>query len=87
VRELSSAELSAWMAYYQIDPWGEQRADLRNAIGVQILAETHRDKSRGQPFTLADFMPYPPQKARRQSTTKEALRAGMRRLVNTTKKS
>ena len=28
---LSAAELREWAAFYSIDPWGEQRADLRMA--------------------------------------------------------
>lgn len=26
---LSSTEIAEWMAYYQLEPWGEARADLR----------------------------------------------------------
>lgn len=36
---LSHAEFIEWAAFYRLDPWGEQRADLRAAqIAVATLA-------------------------------------------------
>lgn len=59
VRAMSSAELSLYMAYYRVDPWGEERADLRNAMGMSQTANLHRDtKKRPEPFGIDDFMPF-----------------------------
>jgi hypothetical protein len=36
---MTTDELAGWVALYEIDPWGERRADIREAvIGSAILA-------------------------------------------------
>jgi hypothetical protein len=59
VRELlesiSSEELSTWMAYDAIEPFGERRADLRSAQICAVLANIHRKKD-SKPFSPADFL-------------------------------
>lgn len=36
---LTTDELAGWLALYEIDPWGERRADIREAvIGSALLA-------------------------------------------------
>ncbi len=61
VRELlariGSDELTEWMAFYQLEPFGDFRADLRSAIVACTLANAHRSKE-GRPFTPEDFMPF-----------------------------
>lgn len=57
--EMSLRELGQWWALWQIDPWGEERADLRSGITDYVIAETNRDpRKRSQPFSPRDFMPY-----------------------------
>jgi hypothetical protein len=60
VRErISAAELSAWFAYYRLEPWGEERADLRSAIVASNVANSNRDpRKRPEPYAPADFMPF-----------------------------
>jgi len=53
---IDSRELSEWTAYYQIEPFGEFRADIRSAIIATTLANIHRGKDQ-QPFRIKDFMP------------------------------
>ena len=59
VRELlariDSHELSEWLAYYQIEPFGETRADMRAALIAMIMANIYRKKNQ-PPFNLGDFM-------------------------------
>jgi hypothetical protein len=61
VRELlariGSDELTEWMAFYPLEPFGDFRADLRSAIVASTLANAHRSKE-GRPFTPEDFMPF-----------------------------
>lgn len=57
-RRMPSAELTEWMAFYTIDPFGDQRADMRSAIISSTLANCHRDKDR-KAFQYTDFMPFP----------------------------
>jgi len=55
---LSSREVTAWQAYYQVEPFGEYKADLRMAMLLSLLANIYRDdKKHPQPFTVEDFMP------------------------------
>lgn len=55
---LSARQLAGWISYSRLEPFGEERADLRSANICQILAETNRNpKKRTKPFTTKDFMP------------------------------
>lgn len=55
---VSSRELSEWMAYAQIEPFGEERADLRAGVVAATVANTARDpKKRPRPFRADEFMP------------------------------
>ncbi len=46
------------MAYYELEPFGEQRDDLRTAQLMTLQANIHRDtKKQPRPFQAADFMP------------------------------
>lgn len=46
------------MCYYELEPWGEEKADLRAGIIASTVANTARDpKKQQRPFTPADFMP------------------------------
>ena len=46
------------MAYDQLEPFGERRADLRMAVLASLIANANRDPDkRREPFTPADFMP------------------------------
>lgn len=36
---IGSDELSEWRAFYQLEPWGEIRADMRNALLCSIIAK------------------------------------------------
>lgn len=44
------------MAYFTIDPFGEERADLRAGIVASTVANANRAK-RGKSFRPKDFMP------------------------------
>lgn len=67
---IDSEELSEWMAYYQIEPFGEQRADLRNAINSCVMANAWRGKN-SRTFKLSDFIPDFLRKPKAQQTEKE----------------
>lgn len=43
------------MAVYQLDPWGEQRADYRNAQAIVMALKAAGVKQR---FVLSDFMDF-----------------------------
>ena len=52
----NSQRFTEWQAYYEIDPWGEERADLRAGIIASTIANVHRDPKK-KAFTFGDFMP------------------------------
>jgi len=55
---ISSRELTEWIAYAELDPFGEWRADLRAGIVASTMANTARDpKRRAKAWTAQDFMP------------------------------
>ena len=56
---MSASEFFEHWADYLIDPWGEQRADLRSGVISAILYNVHR--ARGEPKkSAADFIIYRP---------------------------
>lgn len=55
---ISSRELTEWMAYAQVEPFGEERGDLRAGIVASTIANVNRDtKKRRKPFEPEEFMP------------------------------
>jgi hypothetical protein len=55
---MTSRDVAEWKAYFSIEPFGEERADLRMGILASLIANVHRDrKKKFEPFTPADFMP------------------------------
>lgn len=72
VRELlariSARELAEWMAYFMVEPFGEERADVRAAIVAATVANTARDpKRRRRSFQASEFMPRFERKKERQT--------------------
>lgn len=56
--QMSSRELTEWQAFFALEPFGEQRDDLRSAIVAATVANASRDaKRRPEPFEVGDFMP------------------------------
>lgn len=53
---MDSAQLAEWMAYAQLEPFGEDRADLRAGIVASVIANSNRSKGQ-KPFTPQQFMP------------------------------
>lgn len=49
------SELGTWVALYNIDPFDEERADLRAGIVASTLANIHRAKNT-EPLSPFDFM-------------------------------
>lgn len=55
---MSSRELTEWMAYAQLEPFGEARGDLRAGIVASTIANANRDaKKQPHPYTPHQFMP------------------------------
>ncbi len=71
---MTSREFAEWEAYYELEPFGEERADIRSAIVASTVANANRNpKARAKPFEVDDFMPKFGQPARRRQTWQEQL--------------
>lgn len=53
---MSWEQLQEWSHYDQLEPFGEQRADLRTGIIASTIANANRTK-KTKPFKPSDFMP------------------------------
>ncbi len=56
LEEMPSRLLTEWMVFYQLEPFGERRADLRAAMVQATVANRHRNKGE-KVYKAADFMP------------------------------
>lgn len=54
--QMTSRQFAEWQAYYRLEPWGEERADLRSGIIAATFANAHRAKG-AKPAKAEDFMP------------------------------
>ncbi len=55
---ISTHELDEWLAYYQLEPWGEERADLRAGIVASTIANFRPFRKRkSKSFKPKHFMP------------------------------
>ena len=53
--EITSAQFAEWLAYSRIEPWGEERDDLRTGILASMIANMFRDKGK-KPAKPSDFI-------------------------------
>lgn len=57
--EISSREFTEWLAYYQLEPFGEIVADLRHGVAAALLANVNRDNDKKpEPYKALDFIPW-----------------------------
>lgn len=55
---MSSAELTEWAVFAELEPFGEERADLRAGIVASVIANVNRDpKKQKKAFRPQDFLP------------------------------
>lgn len=54
---ISSAEFAEWMAFYSLEPWGDEYEALERGVIAATIANTARDsKKRKQPYEPREFM-------------------------------
>ena len=78
---LSAAEEAHWIALYRLDPWGEQRDDMRSALIAQLIHNTNSKKGK----KLKDFMLFTEKPSDRVNDP-EILRAGFERMIQRQRK-
>lgn len=54
---MSSAELTEWMAFANIEPFGAESEYLGSAIVAATVANVNRNPKRGKAFEVKDFLP------------------------------
>ncbi len=52
---MSASEYAEWFEYYKLEPWGEERADLRAAGVSATIANVNRGK-KGKTYQPSDFL-------------------------------
>lgn len=56
---ISSRELTEWMAFFSLEPWGTEVEDWRAGLIASTIANVNRDpKKRRKPYEPEDFMPH-----------------------------
>jgi hypothetical protein len=55
--QISSRQFADWLAYYSLEPFGEERADLRAGIVASVVNNRWRGKGE-KALSPIDFMPY-----------------------------
>jgi hypothetical protein len=73
-REMGSAELTEWMAYARIEPFGEDRADLRAAIVAKTVADVSRRKGHAG-YRIERFLAVRDGEAERRGSAESLMRA------------
>lgn len=56
LRRMSSRELTEWMAYSQVEPFGQEADWLGSAIVASTVANVNREKGQ-KAYEPGDFMP------------------------------
>lgn len=55
---ISSREFAEYWVHFTLEPWGNEREDLRSGIVASTVANANRDpKKRPKPYTPDQFMP------------------------------
>lgn len=75
LERLDAREFLQWLAYHQIDPWDEERADWRAGMVAAVIANTNGGRGKFRP---SDFMPKFDQVTADPQTPEQMLRIAMR---------
>lgn len=55
--QISSAEFTEWLAFYELEPFGDLVADQRHGVATALQANLNRDsKARPEPYRPEDFI-------------------------------
>lgn len=55
--EISSLEFTEWMAFYELEPFGDKVADMRHGVATSVLANVNRNsEARPEPYKAEDFI-------------------------------
>jgi hypothetical protein len=80
LQHLTSRQFNEWQAFYQIDPFGEARGDLRTGILASVISNRMRGKHETA-LQPVDFMPF----MHPQEQTPEDMQRTLRRILSQVK--
>lgn len=72
---MSSRELLEWMAYAELEPFGEQRADLRMGISTAWMVRMWADPKKARGIEPQMFMPYYEEPPKQPKTAQQLIGA------------
>lgn len=75
LNEISSKELTQWFAYFSIEPFDEQRGDIRSAIIAATVANVAPRNKGAKSYHPRDFLPF------RAPISAKAIRASLAHFV------
>ena len=84
LRVLDSRQITEWMAFYQVEGFGEEAAQYRTGIVASVIANVFRRKGR-RAYSPIDFMPKP--KLPPKPQTQEEMRVSLEAWVAAMEKS
>jgi hypothetical protein len=74
LERLTSKQFGEWVAFYSIDPFGDQRGDLQAAIVAATVSNRLRNKTE-KPAQPIDFMPFYREPEQKPEQIKNTLRS------------
>ena len=78
---MTAQEFGEWMALYELEPWGETRADIRAGVISSTIANVHRGK-RTEAYKFTDFMLFQQKDEADQQQVETDPRAFLKRISN-----
>jgi hypothetical protein len=59
LREMRPSEFGMWLALWKLEPWDEQRADLRvGQVALQVSRSWLKKAAFGGEWSINDFLPF-----------------------------
>ena len=77
---LTAAEETHWIALYNMDPWGDERADLRSAQISHILWNTNVKKENARKIT--EFLPFHRKPIKQDPDVDKSIRNVFQKLIS-----
>lgn len=71
---IDARELAEWLAYYRVEPFGEERDDMRSASIACTMANIHRGKNQ-RAYRISEFMLSPSADATKPEQTPAQMKA------------
>lgn len=72
LEEMEATEIDDWITYYSIEPWGDHRADIRNAILCNLIHNKDIPKDKASKRTKTqDWMVFSKKKQEKGMNSKE----------------